>query len=150
MAAGKLGQVAHYKRQREQLLQIRDDMDAQVLQKQAVVDAMSARLAALEEEKNGTMVYLAQLSAQMEKLQEIEKQSHQKEELAMLKKLIALNETLKRQEAEFKASCKSQLQELEENVKALEQAVGEDNEDSRRLREIEEMHQQVLQYLITR
>ena len=118
-------------------------MDAQILQKQAVVDAMSARLAALEEEKNGTMVYLAQLSAQMEKLQEIEKQSHQKEELAMLKRLIALNETLKRQEAEFKASCKSQLQELEDNVKALEQVMGEDNEDSRRLREIEDMHQQV-------
>jgi hypothetical protein len=56
--------------------------------------------------------------------------------------LIALNESLKQQEAQFKAACGRQRGQLKETEAALRAA--QDSEESKRLGEIERRHGEML------
>jgi hypothetical protein len=63
-------------------------------------------------------------------------------ELAKLRDLIALNESLKLQEAQFKGSCARQraaLKETEASLRAIESS-----EEAQRLAEIERRHAEIL------
>lgn len=68
--------------------------------------------------------------------------SDKQAELAKLRDLIALNESLKQQEAQFKAACGRQRGQLKETEAALKAA--QDSEESKRLGEIERRHGEML------
>jgi hypothetical protein len=105
---------------------------------------LEQRLHILEDEVRGAVDYNSKLGQQLGKLADLEAASSQQEELATLKSLVILNETLKGQEAAFKTSCKAQLADYTARIKALEEADTENAESAKQLRDIEDMHAKVL------
>jgi hypothetical protein len=87
-----------------------------------------------------------QLREQLAKLGQLESASNQKEELIMLKSLVALNESLKQQEAAFKASCKAQMADLTARIKAIDDsdAQGIVTDEDKKLNDIEDMYSKVI------
>jgi hypothetical protein len=144
LGSGKLGQLAAYKRQRQHLIKTRDELESKATEVAAAVAALEQRLHILEDEVRGAVDYNSKLGQQLGKLADLEAASSQQEELATLKSLVILNETLKGQEAAFKASCKAQLADYTARIKALEEADAEDAESAKQLRDIEDMHAKVL------
>ena len=60
--------------------------------------------------------------------------------LQKLKALVQLNETLKKNESEFKLNCKNQRTELQQMLKSLgEDGAEDDNEEIKRMREVERL-----------
>jgi len=144
LGSGKLGQAAAYKRQRQHLLKQRDEIDAKAVEVSVATEVMLERLRIIEEEHQSASDYNSKLQGQVVKLTELEGAASQQEELAILKNLVMLNENLRAQEAEFKASCKAQVQEYTARIKALEEADNEGSESNRKLRDIEDMHTKVM------
>lgn len=144
LGSGKLGQLAAYKRQRQHLIKTRDELESKATEVAAAVAALEQRLHILEDEVSGAVDYNSKLGQQLGKLADLEAASSQQEELATLKSLVILNETLKGQEAAFKASCKAQLADYTARIKALEEADADDAESAKQLRDIEDMHAKVL------
>jgi hypothetical protein len=140
LASGKLGQAAAYKRQRANLVKQSDEIDVRQGECQASTQLISEKLRVIEEERDGVVEYIDQLQVQIQKLKDLEAASTQQEELAMLKKLVALNESLRSQEAAFKASCKAQITDYNARIAALSVADADDDEEARKLKGIEEMH----------
>jgi len=88
------------------------------------------------------------LEKQLKDLMDAEAQSsdQQREDLARLKDLVILNESLKIQEGAFKSNCKSQMTSLKEQIRKLESAENdEDNEENQKLKSIEDMHANVME-----
>jgi hypothetical protein len=150
LASGKLGQAAAYKRQRANLLKQSDEIDVRQGECQASTQLIQDKLRVIEEERDGALDYIAQLQVQIQKLKDLEAASTQQEELAMLKKLVALNESLRAQENAFKASCKAQMADYNARIAALSTADAEDDEETKKLRGIEEMHAKVCGLMIPR
>lgn len=144
LGSGKLGQLAAYKRQRQHLIKTRDELESKATEVAAAVAALEQRLHILDDEVRGAVDYNSKLGQQLGKLAELEAASSQQEELSTLKSLVILNETLKGQEAAFKASCKAQLADYTARIKALEEADAEDAESAKQLRDIEDMHAKVM------
>ena len=72
--------------------------------------------------------------------------SDKKADLQKLKELVLLNESLKGQESEFKASCKQQLALLQEQLQAATASKEQDEEEdghTARMAEIEDLHEKV-------
>jgi len=84
------------------------------------------------------LAYKARVLRETEKLTELENEATNKELLGKLKGLVLLNETLKTQEAQFKANCKKQRAELMEQLKRLE--AGDTDDETKRMREIEKLY----------
>jgi hypothetical protein len=150
LASGKLGQAAAYKRQRANLLKQSDEIDVRQGECQASTQLIQDKLRVIEDERDGALDYIAQLQVQIQKLKDLEAASTQQEELAMLKKLVALNESLRAQENAFKASCKAQMADYNARIAALSTADAEDDEETKKLRGIEEMHAKVCGLMIPR
>jgi len=144
LQGGKLGQQAAYKRQRQNLLNQQAVIDAQAAEKQAETDLILEKLRHMEEESASAVDYNGKLRAQIEKLGALEKSSAQQKDLAALKGLIVLNESLKGQEAEFKASCKASVAEFKARITALQEADKPDSEANKKLADIEEMHAKIM------
>ena len=58
-----------------------------------------------------------------------------------LRYLVAMNENLKKQEHQFKAQCKEELEKLKNNIKNLKEGGGEENEDEERAKVIEQQYE---------
>ena len=144
MAMGKLGQAAAYNRQKSHLLKQKEDVDGQVAETQVESESCMLKLKHSEEEKVSTIAYNVQLTEQIEKLKILEEQANQGEELKMLKHLILLNESFKQQELGFKASCKAQLKDLTAKAEVLESTVDDVQEEDKKLKDIENMYNQVM------
>lgn len=80
----------------------------------------------------------ARIVAEIDKMNAMETPENAKD-LAMLKALVALNENLKNQEAQFRASCKRQLAELTQKTQKLKDAAPDEEVEERR-RLIQETH----------
>ena len=143
LATGKLGQLASYKRQKQNLLKLKEEVEAKAAGVQSAVTSILDKLSSIQKERDHALEYNVGLKAMVAKLTELELSSSQQEELAMLKHLITLNESLKAQEAAFKASCKAQLQDLQEKIKSMDE--GDDNgDDAKKFNDIEDMHNKML------
>lgn len=143
LASGKLGQLAAYNRQKQNLLKQRDELTAKEREARIATDAMIAKLNLIEEERDGAIEYIGQLKAQIRKLGELEAASAQQEELKIVQDLVAKNDALKTQETAFKAQCKTQRQEYMDRITALEAELSEDTEENAKLRDVEDMHSKV-------
>ncbi len=144
LQGGKLGQQAAFKRQRQNLLNQQAVADAAAAEKSKETDLVLEKLRHLEEETSSAVDYNAKLQAQIEKLNALEKGSSQQNDLRDLKRLIMLNESLKAQEADFKASCKAAVAEYNARIIALQEADKPDSEASKKLSDIEDMHAKIM------
>jgi hypothetical protein len=144
VASGKLGAAAAFSRQLQNLVKQKEEVLGSGEAMKVKTKALRLKLRVLEEERNNAGDYLTQLRSQLQKLTELEQNSTQQKELKTIKELIALNESLKGKEAEFKAACKSKRQELLAKIQALEQEDDEETPEKRQHREIQEMHAKVL------
>lgn len=144
VASGKLGAAAAFNRQMQNLVKQKEELLGSGEALKVKTKALRMKLRVMEEERNNATDYLAQLRAQLQKLTELEANSTQKKELMTIKELIALNESLKTKESEFKGICKTKRQELLEKIQALEQDDNEDTPEKRQHREIQDMHAKVL------
>lgn len=146
LSNGKVGQAAVYKRQKQNILQMKQDVEAKALEVNSVVATMLEKLRIAEHERDGAIEYNGQLNGVIAKLTELEGQSSKQDELATLKHLVMLNETLKAQEQSFKAACKAQMNDFTTRIKALEEEDSSDSNssDSRKLQEIEDMHAKIM------
>ena len=145
LGSGKLGQAAAYKRQRQNLIKAKDEVDSKALEVAAAVAVLEERLRIIDDETRGAADYNGKLQQQLGKLGDLEAASTQQAELATLKNLVVMNETLKAQEAAFKASCKAQLADYTARIKALEDSTdSEDSEANKKLQDIEDMYAKVM------
>jgi len=119
-------------------------IDAAAAEKQTETDLILEKLHHMEEETASALDYNGKLRAQIEKLSALEKSSDQQKDLAALKGLIVLNESLKAQEVEFKASCKASVAEFKARIKALQDADKPDSEANKKLTDIEQMHAKIM------
>ncbi len=89
-----------------------------------------------------TINYNARVTAAIAKAVADAAASGKQAELAKLRDLIALNESLKLQEAQFKSSCARQRAALKETEASLRAIEG--SEEAQRLAEIERRHAEIL------
>lgn len=146
--SGKIGPQAAHKRHMAVLLKDQAELEIKVVEVESDEADVLARLALLTEEKDGTQEYTLKLQDMLTQQEELERQAKQQKELVLLRDLVALNESYKGQEAAFKASCKAQMADLQAKTKEVEAstaAEGGADDESRKLREIEEMHGKVLE-----
>lgn len=106
----------------------------------ATIEEAKKRISASQMEKKKTTDANDRVSREIAKLVEFEKTCDKKQDLNELKRLVASNETTKRKEAEFKASCKQKLVSLQAELEAAKAAA----DDSDKLAEIESMHAKVM------
>eukprot|EP01041_Mallomonas_annulata_P007271 gene7271-14820_t len=148
LSSGKLGKTAAFNRQKQALQQQKKDIEDKANKLQEHWQLQKQRLHLLEVEKSEAVAYTLQLQDQLEKLTVLEESSNEQTALSELKRLVELHTRLKTEESEFKASCREQLRELQMRVQQLEQMVRgegvEEDEDLRRLAQIEDMHAKVL------
>ena len=96
---------------------------------------MNAALKTLEEEKASYEELIENQKATIEAIEELEKeeQGQNKVILDKLRSLVAMNESIKRQEQEFKAHCKEEMVQLQENIEKLKDEMTSDGtEESER------------------
>lgn len=140
VSTGRLGQAAAYKRQRAALMKQVEELSQSVSELQTSLAAETGRLAAAASERRSAEEYNRQLKGQIDRLKGLETAATQRDELVMLKNLISLNESLKAQEAAFKASCKAQLQDINARLAVAEQSSATELEEAAKMSEIEAMH----------
>jgi DNA repair exonuclease SbcCD ATPase subunit len=145
LASGKVGQSAALKRQHQNLIKQKETADLKAANLRIATEALLDRMRILEQERNSAQEYNTRLNDQLKKLADLERNATQQDELTSLKNLVSLNETLRSQEAEFKESCKAQLQELKGLIAAAQGADMDEREqeEDKKLRDIEEMHNKV-------
>ena len=101
--------------------------------------AMQEKLQELQEELLQKREVNRKIEEGIEKFNEMEK-SGNAGDIKTLKSLVALNESLKKQQEEFKANCKRQVAEYKEKMEALQKGGEEAGEEGERLRLIEQTH----------
>lgn len=144
LSSGKLGHAAAFKRQQQALLKQQQDIRSKTLELKSSYDLLIQKLQLIEEEEAEAADYKTQLNGQIAKLTELESKSSQQAELATLKKLVILNESLKNQEAAFKTSCKNQMQDYRNRMEAFNIVDDDNSEENQKFREIEDMHTKVM------
>ena len=125
---------------------LKKSIDAAQTKHAELVDAASnsaQSASAILEEIKILALHSSQLQVETEKLDAVEasQSDANKEVLKKLKQLVAFNEALKKQEQQFKASCKESLAQLEDAIKKLSATETEDAEVTR-LNEIEHIFSQ--------
>ncbi|GAB9476250.1 hypothetical protein Gpo141_00013318 [Globisporangium polare] len=118
----------------QQLIEAKRVLEAQTQEAQEQATAVTQAIASIEQE-------IAQLD-----VKEAQDRSAQPF-LATLKKLVIQNETLKRQKTEFRVKCRTELENLHARIAQLKLQAEEDlanqDEETLRLNEIEQMHAQM-------
>jgi hypothetical protein len=87
------------------------------------------------EERRGEV---ARLEGEIAAIEAVEQASDNKEIIAKLRSLVVLNEALKKQEAEFKASCRAERERLIALIAAVDAAAGD--EEAARMAEVERIY----------
>lgn len=144
LANGKLGQAAAYTRQKENILKMKEEVDVKAAETHAAMVEVSEKLHGVEHQRNEAFEYNQKLNGLIDKLNELEAASTQQDEIKTLRQLVTLNESMKAQEAAFKTSCKAQLQDFTAKIKALDDGSVENEEEEKKLADIEDMHSKVM------
>ena len=136
------GKAAAFKRRKATLqrqLAMKQKMASMMKQR---IDMILKRADALSKQLEKSEAHNQKVRDAIAKLTALESKSEFKDDLAKLRELVLLNESLKSQERTFKKSCKEQKAEWEAKIEALKK--GEQNSaETKRLLEIEEMYAEV-------
>lgn len=136
------GKAAAFKRRKaalERQMAMKEKMAAMMAKR---VQMISARADGIEARVRKSEAHNKKVEAATAKLAELEGKSEFKSDLAKLRNLVLLNESLKMQEKEFKESCRTQKKEWETKIEAVRSGEGS-AEETKRLLEIEEMYAEV-------
>ena len=144
ISRGKFGKEAAYKRQKQNLTAKEEDLGKEAARIKGEADAAQRRLDALLSKQGAVDEAKADLLKKKEELEQQEKQSTQKVELGKLKQLVMLNETLRGQEASFKASCKAHRQSMQEQIDSYDKGDDPDSDENKKMVNIEDMHEKVM------
>eukprot|EP00981_Chlorochromonas_danica_P002130 scaffold424_cov165-Ochromonas_danica.AAC.30 len=144
LATGRLGAAATFTRQMQGLLKQQDDLSVKEKDILAKIALLEERSKVADEEKASALEYIEQLKFQFKKFSDLESASLQQKELATIKNLMALNESLKVKEADFKSQCKSKRQEFLDKIRAIDEEEDENTPEMQQQKQIEEMHTKVL------
>ena len=143
LAAGKLGKAAALNRQKQQLSKAREEVVAKEREVQVESEKVKATLKVLDDERRDALHYQEQLWGQARKLSELEKLSSQKEEFSIVQQLISKHEELKAEVIAFKARCKLDRQAFLDTIKELDTALGDDDPESSKLRDLQDLHEKI-------
>eukprot|EP00051_Salpingoeca_urceolata_P018063 m.251557 g.251557 ORF g.251557 m.251557 type:complete len:624 (-) comp19111_c3_seq4:97-1968(-) len=117
--SGRVGGLAAHKRAmaslQKQIEQARKKSEALT----AEHESLSQQFAEAQEELNKALTYSRRIDKEMAKLDALEGDESNQVVLAKLRGLVALNESLKQQEAKFKATCKSEMTSYQERIAKL-------------------------------
>eukprot|EP01088_Endostelium_zonatum_P015689 TRINITY_DN3969_c0_g1_i1.p1 TRINITY_DN3969_c0_g1~~TRINITY_DN3969_c0_g1_i1.p1 ORF type:complete len:611 (-),score=171.21 TRINITY_DN3969_c0_g1_i1:64-1896(-) len=127
---------------REEKLAKENQRKAEIVEK---YNEFTRTVEALQTEYNKKLAMNKKIEAAIEGLKDLETDEN-KEILALLKSLVQLDENFKSQEEAFRATCKAQREELQNQIKKLTGA-GLDDEELGRLRDIESSYQDALTQL---
>lgn len=109
--AGKRGQ-AQFKRQIEAYKKRIADKEEELEEAKSRYDAAAGNMAKLKDSVSERKQYNEKCVTQREKLEEIEKTHEKRHLLPQLKALVMLNESLKKQESQFKSTCLEQKNDI--------------------------------------
>lgn len=112
-----------------------NNADAKVRDLQTLVAEQQQQFEQAQAELQKRIAYNERIVKEIERLDAMETPENTKD-LTTLRSLFALNESLKKHEAEFKANCKRQMAELKANIEKL--ASNEPNEDTERMKAVED------------
>lgn len=138
-AAQKKSEEQLFRRQAEALKRKIKNAEAVQAEKKTMFDDAEAKVAALREELNSQNQHITRLIEETSKLEELENDAGNKDVIAKLRALVVLNEDLRRQENEFKLSCKREMTRLNELIEKLETAEGD--EETKKMLEIESIYE---------
>ncbi|XP_033127925.1 coiled-coil domain-containing protein 93-like [Anneissia japonica] len=111
-----------------------DETIAKHSEMQQSYDATQTRLQEVKE-------FTDKLDNEMNKLEQVETEEN-KNVLQKLRSLVAMNESLKQQEQQFRAHCKEEMARLKKNIEDLKGGVeGDESEEGERVRLIEKQFQ---------
>ncbi|RYH11059.1 hypothetical protein EON65_39010 [archaeon] len=144
LATGKLGAAAAFNRQMQNLSKQVEELTVREKEQAVRIAALKQRIQVAADEKASSLDYVQQLQAQYKKFVDLEATSSQKRELTTIKNLMALVESLKQKEIDFKAQCKSKRNDYLERIKQLEEEEDQNTPEMAQQRQIEEMHGKVL------
>lgn len=150
LASGKLGKAAAHHRQKQNLLKQRDEVVTKKTELQIVVSSLASKGSHLREEQENTLQYVQKLKNKFLELLSIENNAKQQDDLASLRNLVLLNDSLKGQEQAFKATCKTQLNDLQNALKAATEDDTSNSDENKKLNDIESMHSKVHIFLFGR
>jgi len=139
---GKMGLEQQFRRLEAGLMKQTNDLKARVQSMKSEYTAAKKALARSKEARAEQQTKLEKLKTALQELDEQEQKIGNQNLLLRLKELVGLNETLKRQESMFKENCLQQRAHLEQKLKALKS--GADDEQTRRMLEIERLYEQDL------
>jgi hypothetical protein len=105
--------------------------------------AVMALLESSQSSADDVNAYNAKLRKMIARLVELEGKSEHAEKLAMLKNLIEMSESLKKQEVDFKANCRDSMKKLNDQLDAIKNGSFLSAEEEARLAGIESMHASV-------
>jgi hypothetical protein len=127
-----------FERQAEALKKKIKAEEAKINKKTAAYEQLEQKVQELKAQVAKKQTYHARIISESEKLDEIEKDTTNKGILDKLKQLVFLNESLKAQEKQFKESCQQQRAQLLAMMKEIE--AGDNDEETKRMMEIEKFH----------
>jgi len=136
--SGKKALEQNFKRQMTNLQQRMSKQEEIRQQKSQLASAAVQRVEELKVQLAQEDINQEQVLHEQAQLEQTEKEASNQGFLAQLRSLVALNESLKKQEAQFKASCKEQLAELQTMIQKLES--DENDEETQRMLEIERIY----------
>eukprot|EP00467_Chlorarachnion_reptans_P018897 CAMPEP_0114507390 /NCGR_PEP_ID=MMETSP0109-20121206/11984_1 /TAXON_ID=29199 /ORGANISM="Chlorarachnion reptans, Strain CCCM449" /LENGTH=640 /DNA_ID=CAMNT_0001686139 /DNA_START=37 /DNA_END=1959 /DNA_ORIENTATION=- len=136
---GKRGLQQQFKRLESALMRQLEELKASVQEIKGDYDSKKAALSEARGRKRDQDAKHEKLVEVLNKLEEKESNVENKQLLQKLRALVTLNEMLKRQEKAFKENCQKQREELEAKLKALKS--GEDDEQTKRMLEIERLYE---------
>jgi hypothetical protein len=97
--------------------------EKKVVEGQVVHDELQGHYTAAQTKLEEVEVYSRKIAEEMEKLNQMETDEN-REVLEQLRSLVAMNESLKRQEAQFKAHCREEKTRLEGEIERLQLSAG--------------------------
>lgn len=141
VAGTRMGKAQAHKRQVAALQRLAAAGEAKSKTAKAQLGALEAKYAALQRALERTREHNARVLAKTAEVEALAAKSEHQAELQRLMSLVGLNESLKGQEGTFKANCKRQLGSLQATLAEVRKEG--DDEESARLREIEEVYADV-------
>ena len=94
----------------------------------------------ITKDRDEQVAFIDKIKTETQKLTQLEEESSNKADLGKLKNLVMLNESLKRQQDDFKKNCKRQMENLKAQLAETATDGKEDDEEMAQTKLIEDMH----------
>jgi len=133
-------ETQRHQKQCDQLQRKINDLTAQINTKKTEEDVIQNKFTQINTQHQDKLTAIATIQSKLKELDQIEASAENKELLAELKRLVMLNESIKKQEIMFKQSCKEQMGLYRQEIDILKAKIGsdgDDNEDMKKFKEVE-------------